>query len=208
MRIYSPEFLEFLKVIASDPCVIIDTETTGLERGEICQIAMCDLLGLPLFTSLVKPVNGIPLDAQRIHGISNEMVKNAEPWTIVRQRVIELMIGKTIIIYNAVYDRKMMHQSDDACGLPHFDYKAIAPFHCAMLAYAEYRGEWNEYHGNYRWQRLSLAAEQCAVVVQNAHDAIGDCLMTAGVIQVMRHRARISPRNPNYRDPQDLGLST
>ena len=57
--------------------------------------------------------------------------------------------------------------------------------HCAMQAYAELHGEWSEEKGRYRWQKLSTAAQQQGVKVENAHRALGDCLMTLGVVRAM-----------------------
>ena len=57
--------------------------------------------------------------------------------------------------------------------------------HCAMQAYAEFRGEWSAEKGQYRWQKLSAAAAQQGVTVTNAHRALGDCLMTLGVVRAM-----------------------
>ena len=54
-----------------------------------------------------------------------------------------------------------------------------------MQAYAEFHGEWAEEKGRYRWQKLSIAAQQQGVTVQNAHRALGDCWMTLGVIRAM-----------------------
>lgn len=175
------------EVAARDNFVILDTETTGLRDGEICQIAIIDHTGKTLLNQLVKPVHPIPADAQRIHGIGNDQVKGAPGWADVAPRVKELLTGKDVIVYNAVYDRKMMHKSAEHAGMPKIDWKAISPWYCAMEAYAEYHGDWNDYHQSYRWQRLSVAAERCGVQVKNAHDALGDCLMTLGVVRHMQN---------------------
>ena len=39
--------------------------------------------------------------------------------------------------------------------------------------------------GRYRWQKLSAAAQQQGVTVGNGHRALGDCLMTLGVVRAM-----------------------
>ena len=54
-----------------------------------------------------------------------------------------------------------------------------------MQAYAELHGEWSEEKGRYRWQKLSTAAQQQGVKVENAHRALGDCLMTLGLVRAM-----------------------
>lgn len=208
MRLYSEEFLNFQQAVSTELYFVADTETTGLNSGEIVQLALIDQTGKTLIDTLVKPTMPIPPDATRIHGITDEMASFGRQWYYVQQEMLDIVRGKNLIIYNAVYDRKMMHFSDEARGLPYIDYKTLANFHCAMLAYAEFHGEWNDYRGSFRWQKLSDAARQQNLAVVDAHTALGDCLMTLGLIHVMKVLSRRSPRNPKNLDPQDLGLSS
>lgn len=179
------EPVTFADVVRSGDFVVLDTETTGLHDGEICEISIIASTGRVLLDTLVKTSQPIPPDAQRIHGISDEMVQHAPTWAKIGPQVRKLLMGQNVIIYNAVYDRKMMHKSDERAGLDRVDYKAEAVYWCAMEAYAEHWGEWNDYHGNYRWQKLTNAAAQQGVQIVNAHRAKGDCLMTLGVIRAI-----------------------
>lgn len=54
-----------------------------------------------------------------------------------------------------------------------------------MLQYSEYAGEWNAKEGSWKWQKLTTAAFQLGVEVCNAHDALGDVVMTLGVIRAL-----------------------
>lgn len=197
MRLYSPELMGFMRVVENMPCLVCDTETTALKDGEIVQIALCKLDGTELLKTFVKPVHPIPTDATRIHGIENDMVSDAPPWSVVRNIFTAAIQGYEVIIYNAQYDLQMMRSSDAISGLRRIQYEEISSFHCAMLAYAELYGEWNDYRDSFKWQKLSDAARQCRVKVDSAHDAMGDCIMTAGVIQAMLPVFKSSPRNPN-----------
>jgi DNA polymerase-3 subunit epsilon len=47
--------------------------------------------------------------------------------------------------------------------------------HCAMQRYAEWYGEWNDYFGSFRWQRLE----------GGDHSALGDCRATLELIRKM-----------------------
>lgn len=173
------------EVYQRDNFVILDTETTGLHEGEICQIAIINSEGKTLMNSLVKPVRGIPYDAFAIHGIHDRDVEDAPTWREVASVVRGVITGFDVVVYNAKFDRKMMHKSAEALGMDKIDWKTISPFFCAMEAFAEFYGEWNAYHNSYRWQRLSMAAQYLNVAVENAHTALGDCLMTLGVLRGM-----------------------
>lgn len=186
MAVRSKSFTDFLSVIRGGDYLILDTETTGLDqRAEICQIAIIDSCGQTLLDTLVKPTRPIPHDAQRIHGISDEMCADAPKWPDIQNGIASIIAGTNLIVYNATYDRGMMHKSAEAHGQSKTDWKMIAAWHCAMLAYAEYRGDWNDYFGNYRWHRLTEACRQLSLPIQNAHNALGDCLMTLAICRAL-----------------------
>ena len=180
--------LSDLRQITEGYFVVLDTETTGLNAGEICQIAIIDCFGQVLLETLVKPTLAIPPGATAVHHITDQDVADAPAWTEVHLMVLAALSSHPVVVYNARYDRRMMHQSAAAHGMPKTDWKTIAPWVCAMEAAAEFNGDWNEYHQSYRWLKLSVAAEMCQVPVVAAHNALGDCLMTLGVVQyITRH---------------------
>lgn len=174
-----------VQVVKSGDFVILDTETTGLYGGaEVCQIAIIDSAGNTLLDTLVRPQHPIPSDATRIHGITNDMVKAAPDWLNVNEAVWQACKGKTVIVYNAEYDFKMIDQSERACQPFALSDWHMVKRQCAMLAYAEYRGIWNDYHGNYKWHKLVDAADRVGYKLpagMKAHSALADCLMTLAV---------------------------
>lgn len=173
------------RVLALDDFRILDTETTGLNDGEICSIAIINKAGETLLNTLVKTAQPIPPAAMRIHGITNEMVFEAPTFPLLAVEIERLLSGRDVVVYNATYDRKMLHKSAERWGMDKIDWKTLSPWHCAMEAFARFYGEWNEYHGNYKWQRLSTAARYFGLSTDGAHDALADCLMTLGVIRGM-----------------------
>lgn len=175
----------FRQALKDQEFYVLDTETTGLHDGEIVQIALVHSSGKTMLNTLIKPAQPIPSDATRIHGITDEMCQNAPSWPEISENLRNVLAGKLLVVYNAVYDRKMMHKSQERHNLPKIEWKEICSWECAMDAYSEFYGEWNDYHGNYKWQKLVVAAERCGVKVENAHTALGDCLMTLGVVQAM-----------------------
>lgn len=168
---------KLIEVIQVGDFVVLDTETTGLQRGEICEIAIVGGNGSVLYHSLVKTHDPIPMDATRIHGIEDAHVVNAPTWPDVLPAILPVLTGTHVLVYNATYDRKMMHQSAEVWGLAKTDWKTLGSWHCLMEAFAEVYGDWNAYHGNYRWQPLHRAAAHYQLDFEGEHSAIGDAKM-------------------------------
>ncbi|WP_212648313.1 3'-5' exonuclease [Deinococcus hopiensis] len=63
--------------MATNPnLVVLDTETTGLE-GHVVEIAVVTLRGEMLLDTLIKNIESIEPDAQRVHGITEAMLATA-----------------------------------------------------------------------------------------------------------------------------------
>jgi DNA polymerase-3 subunit epsilon len=170
---------EFLDMIKHHNWVVLDTESTGLDRpAQICEIAVISWTSEVLLHSLLKPTIAIPPAAVAVHGITDEMVQAAPQWDTIKPKFIELIAGKDVVVYNAKFDRKLIHWTDEAFGFACFDYHQVARWHCAMIAYAEYHGEIGPYYGSYRWQGLVNAMRQQGLLIDGAHSAVGDCEMT------------------------------
>lgn len=163
--------------------VILDTETSGLDgNAEICQIAIIDHTGATLLDTLVKPTLPIPAAASRIHGITDATVQDAPLWADVREQVQQIVAGKIVLIYNAEYDTRLMRQSDRMAvqGTVVPDFKALAiESLCVMDRYSTYVGDWNDWRGGYRWQKLP----------GGNHSARGDCLACLEVLKRMAESA-------------------
>ena len=133
----------------------LDTETTGLlsryglGEDEIVEIAIIDSDGRPVLNTLVKPtIKSSWRDAQRIHGISPADVANAPTLEDLLPEVQKIIEGSQIVTYNAGFDVDFFPSG----------VFAKAKVECAMLAYAEFKGEWNPHYNHYKWHKLSVAA--------------------------------------------------
>lgn len=174
-------------VIKSGDYVVLDTETTGIDRGsEIVSIAVIASDARPLLNTLVHPTKPIPAEATKIHGITNEAVKNVLPFPA--ELLQELLTGRNVIVYNANYDIGMLYNSTRLAGFTQIEWRNIASWHCAMETFAEIYGEWDDYHGNYRWQKLVFAAGHYGIPTDGAHGALADCLMTLQVCKKMAEK--------------------
>jgi len=174
---------EFRNMIRQNNWRVLDTETTGLNwPAETVNIAVIDWTGQELVNTLVRPVKPIPPGATAVHGITDQMVAGAPLWRDVRPQVIEALSGHDLVIYNANYDLQILSWTDTLQGIKEHSPWQLSGAWCAMEWYAEYFGEWDDYHGNYRWQKLTTAIRQQRLQVKDAHGAIGDCRMTRELI--------------------------
>lgn len=175
---------KFMDIIKGGEYLILDTETTGLDsKAEIVQVGILSSRGDVLLECLVKPVYPIPASATAIHGIRGDHVANALSWQEVGPVVTKLLENQTVVIYNANYDMRLLEQSSQiACGHP---FPRQCSVWCAMMAYAEHYGEWNDYRQDYKWQPLGAAALRYKSFLPDAHTAIADCRMTLAVCQGM-----------------------
>jgi DNA polymerase III subunit epsilon len=163
--------------------VILDTETTGLDdAAQIVEVSAIDCTGAVLIDTLVKPVGKIPRDAARIHGITDSAVEHAPCWSDVFAELSKLLSGRSLVIYNAAYDVRLIQQTSGLYGLHGITPDSVS---CAMLLYAEFWGDWDDYRDSWKWQRLTNAAIQQRVPAVGAHRALADCRMTLGVIRSM-----------------------
>ena len=166
--------------------VYLDTETTGLNNtAEVCDIAVVNHDGEILLDTLVKPTKQIPAAATRIHGISNSDVAHAPSFVDILPQLADVLNGRFLLIHNASYDLRILEQSarlHDQDLYCHINYE---DFYCAMELYAQFYGEWNDYHENYRWQKLADAARQCNIIfhARTLHRARADAEITRQVIQ-------------------------
>lgn len=173
-------------LLLADNWLILDTETTGLGTdAQICQIACISNSDLTGWQTLVKPTIPIEKEASRIHGIRDEDVESAPSIDQVFLDLWKLAGNKDVCIYNAEFDLRLIRQSLRSVGIqiafPTSDRRGCRIFpnggsiHCVMEQYSEWCGEWNDYYGSYKWQKLP----------GGDHSALGDCKATLKVIQKM-----------------------
>lgn len=182
----------FIEGLRKKNALVLDTETTGLDnRAEVLQIAITSLNGVEIFNSLVKPMRVQRWDeAMRVHGISPNQVKDAPTIGDLAEQLKEIMAGRTVAIYNAKFDMRLLWQSIEAGKAgERFRWLQNLDAVCVMEAYAAYWGERNYRYGGYRWQSLGNACRQQGVRIVGAHDALGDAKMTAALMRAIADKA-------------------
>ena len=154
--------------------VVLDTETTGLAAvDEIIQLAIVDLDGDVRFNEDIKPtkLKRISAEATAIHGLTMEKLADRQTFAEHEESIAEALKGKTILTYNAEFDRRMFLQTQRIAGgfLPKGDWE------CVMLQNARYVGQWSDWRNDYKWPKLT----------GGDHSALGDCLATLKLLRQM-----------------------
>lgn len=133
--------------------VVIDTETTGLIAGvdEVLQISAIDGNGRTLLNALIRPehTKSWP-EAEVVNGITPERVKFCPTISDYKTAIAKIISNSDLFIgYNLKFDLKMLVGS--GINLPS-NLKTSG----VMLDFAEIYGEWNDYYGCYKWQKLKV----------------------------------------------------
>lgn len=172
--------------------LVIDTETTGLdpEIDELLQVSIIDSDGNTLFDSYFKPCVLSWDDARRVNGISPEMVQDAPRISEKIAEINEIMFqADTIIGYNTGFDLDFLRNN----GLIFSDNVKIID---VMPVFAEIYGEYSEYSGNYKWQKLTTAANyydyDWSSRPEEAHNSLADCYATLYVYNKIAEAAEKS----------------
>jgi DNA polymerase-3 subunit epsilon len=132
------EIREQISLLLDRPDVfILDTETTGLRNAEVIEVAVIDTRGQVLLDTLVKPRKAeMNPHAQRVHGISLEMLSGQPDWTEVFPELRAILDQGKVLAWNAPFDARMLKESSEAWQLPHNRFLFI----CAMRLYARIFG--------------------------------------------------------------------
>ena len=163
--------------------IVIDTETTGLnpKKDELLQVSIIDIDGNVLFNSYFKPKATSWTSAERVNGISPEMVENAPKISEKIKEINEIVYNsETIIGYNTDFDLSFLYYN----GLI---LSENTKFIDVMTRFAEIYGEWSDYFGDYKWQKLITAADYYNYDwnshLENAHNSLADCYATLYIYQ-------------------------
>ena len=91
--------------------IVLDTETTGLsaENGDrIIEIGCVELLGRKItgnhFHHYINPQRDSHEDALKVHGISNEFLRDKPEFEVIAADFLSFIAGAEIIIHNAAFD--------------------------------------------------------------------------------------------------------
>ena len=142
-----------------DNYIIVDTETSGIgNHAEVLEICAISLNGEVLIESFFKPKGTIAPEAIAVHGLTREILqqKGAVTWNVCASEIAQFFSGKTILAYNASFDKKMIDQTAALYGYS----SPIKETVCVMRL------------------RQQFAGTQNTEKLQGDHTAQGDCRKT------------------------------
>ena len=150
-------YIDNLRTMDKSKVICLDVETTGLscDDDEILQLSIIDGNNDVLFNEYIKPRQRKRWPkAQEVHGISYQMVKDKptiDEHIPMLNKIIEdaeIIVGYNIDGFDIDFIR--------AAGVSVPVNKKTFD---VMLEFAEIYGEWNDYHGDYKWQKLATCAK-------------------------------------------------
>ncbi len=105
--------------------VVLDTETTGFEPSDghrIVEIGCVELFDhLPTgksFRAYLNPERLVPVESQRIHGLTDEFLADKPKFAEVAEEFLEFVGDAALVIHNASFDLKFVNSELHRVGKP------------------------------------------------------------------------------------------
>lgn len=153
--------------------LILDIETTGLdeEKDEILSLSIIDVNENVLYNSYFCPESKSWPDAEKIHHISYDDVKDAPAFKDELSYINDVLASASLIVgYNL-----------ETFDLPFLKNKGVivpdVPVVDVMECFAGIYGDWNDMHGQFRWKKLVDCATYYGYEFK-AHDSLEDVKAT------------------------------
>ncbi|CDR33703.1 DNA polymerase III subunit epsilon [Criblamydia sequanensis CRIB-18] len=158
--------------------IIYDTETTGVkaEFDRIIEIAAFDPHRNQSFVRFINPGIPIPKEATAIHHITDDMVKEAAPFSIVAKEFIEFCGSDSILVAhnNDGFDIHFLRQEAKRHEITLPEWKFVDTLKWAR-----------KYRPDLPRHSLQFLREIYDIPANNAHRALDDCIVLHEVFKRM-----------------------
>jgi DNA polymerase-3 subunit epsilon len=173
-----------------DNCIVIDTETTGLDENDVAiELAAIDAkTGASIIDTLIHcDWAEVPYAAYNVHGIGIKELSNApRPSAVVAALTnIGSCSKKQLTAYNMHFDNRILKQTTPAYSkdIDHLFGAHLCVMELANRHFVKDHGVWK--HGHSQFGRLSLA--KCCEIAGiefkgKAHRAMADALATVDLL--------------------------
>ena len=130
--------------------IFLDTETTGLSAANgdrIIEIGCVELINRKLTRNnkhfYLNPGRDSHEDAMKVHGISNEFLKDKPKFAEVADELLTYCAGAEIIIHNAPFDLSFLNKELELIGQPIFKGGVAGVVDTLVMAKEMYPGKRN-----------------------------------------------------------------
>ena len=149
----------------------IDVETTGLSprTARVCEVAAVSFRGddrVGTVAELINPGTPIPAEVSKIHGITDEMVKDSPSFGGVAPGLLAILEGAVIVAHNAEFDIGFLSAEFERVGLK---FPALPVVDTLSLA---------RKHWKFKSNRLGSIAAELNFSNEGWHRALSDVEMT------------------------------
>jgi len=157
--------------------IVFDLETTGTDTQKDRIVQICVKDGDKITTRLINPEMPIPQEASDVHGITDEMVKDAPTFRQIAKSLYAIMNGRDLLTFNGnAFDVPMLINEFARCGID-FDVSGVKLIDASNI----YR----------RLNPRDLASaykQYTGLELDGAHNAENDVLATEVLFRVMCER--------------------
>lgn len=162
----------------------LDVETTGLRPhfgDRICEIALLkwrENETLDAFSTLVNPERPIPPGACAVHGITDEMVREAPKFGEIAEEVIGFIGDSVIVAHNAPFDMSFLAFQLAELKLPQLQNPVLCTLRLARSRFS------------FRSYSLASIAYELGVEMRGWHRAMVDVETTKEIFRLFLRRFR------------------
>lgn len=112
--------------------IVFDTETTGLDPDngdKVVEIGMVEIIDLlptgKTFHCYINPMRPMPIEAQKVHGLSDSFLKDFPVFgdPEICDAMLEFIQDSQLVAHNAEFDRKFLNSELKSVGLPLIEQK-------------------------------------------------------------------------------------
>lgn len=168
--------LDLSQPATSMPILVVDFEASSKDplTCEPCEVAVARFEGgnnVGVFSSLLRTNEPMSDEAIAVHGVTNEMTKDAPTLAEVSHEILKLAQDAMPCCHNRSYDRTVMHRYLSGEGVPVFD---PAQQWLCTLVMARHKDSRVRGQGRHR---LAACCKRRGIVAVGAHRAQADVVM-------------------------------